>query len=448
MRNLKRVVWSKGMFLSPQHFQTQDDYFEDTLQFRLTGSTNHNWGLTDIAIDQESLSNGQFRLRHARGVFPEGLAFHIPDTDDPPSGREIAEFFPPTQAELEVFLALPERRLRGRNVSLLPAEAPTRYLAETRSAVDQATGVEEKPVQVCARNFRIVFGGESLDGLSVLRIAKIMRSATGAYIPHPDFIAPALSLAAGEQLLVILRRLIEVLAGKAVSLAAQRRQKGRAQADFVSADLGSFWLLHTINTHLPVLKHAWAQRRQHPEALYVQLLSLAGALTTFTLGDDAGNLPDYQHSDPGACFAALDVKIRDLLETAIPSKCVVIPLTLQEKSTWNGGIPDPQLFQQTQFVLSVGARMGIDDLIKQVPKLVKASPPPELGRLIRNALPGITLRHLPVPPIGVPVKLDRQYFALNQSGVLWEGLTRAQQISIFVPDEVASPELELLIVLA
>jgi predicted component of type VI protein secretion system len=35
MKNRHRVVWSKGMFLNPQHFQAQDQYVEDTLH--LTG---------------------------------------------------------------------------------------------------------------------------------------------------------------------------------------------------------------------------------------------------------------------------------------------------------------------------------------------------------------------------------------------------------------------------
>ena len=446
MKNLKRVAWTKGMFLAPQHFQAQDDCFEDLLQFRATGSTDCNWGLTDLAIDQESLSNGVLNLRNCRGVFAEGLSFHIPDTDSPPASRDIAPCFPPTQQDLDVYLALPGRRPRGRNVSFSESEASTRYVAEARNVVDQLSGYEEKPVQFCGKNFRVVFGSESLDGMSLIRIAQITRNATGAYVSKSAFIPPALSLEASEYLLVLLRRLIELLAAKATSLAAQRRHKGRSQADFSSADIGSFWLLHTINNYLPRLKHLWTQRRRHPEQLYVTMLMLAGALTTFALGEEARNLPDYNHDDLGGCFTALDEKIRELLDTAIPSRCVVIPLRLQEKSTWAGAVSDTQLFRQTQFVLAVSANMGIDDLIKQVPKLVKVSPPAELERLVRNALPGITLRHLVVPPDGIPVKLDRQYFALNQSGILWEGLTRAQQVSVFVPEEISAPEFELLVV--
>ena len=136
MKNLHRVVWSRGMFLTPQHFQSQDQYFEDHLQFRSMASSGVNWGLTDLAVDQEALTNGLFTIRHCRGVLPDGLSFNIPDADEPPAGREIAEFFPPTQADLDVFLTIPERRPRGRNVTIVgtdPAEAANAEAGKLRN---------------------------------------------------------------------------------------------------------------------------------------------------------------------------------------------------------------------------------------------------------------------------------------------------------------------------
>ena len=181
--------------------------------------------------------------------------------------------------------------------------------------------------------------------------------------------------------------------------------------------------------------------------MYLMMLALAGALSTFSLDEQARNLPDYDHENLGRCFTDLDEKIRMLLETAIPSKCIAVPLVVTEKSIWSGEITDEQHFKRTQFFLSVGAQMGVDDLLKQVPRLMKVSPPAEIQRLVRNALPGISLRHTPVPPSAIPVRLERQYFALNQAGILWDGWVKSQKISIFVPDEIVKPELELLIVM-
>ena len=450
MKNLHRVVWSKGMFLTPQHFQAQDDYFEQSVQFRCTASSSVNWGLTDLAVDQESLTNGLFTIRHCRGVMPDGLTFSIPDSDEPPQGREIADYFQPTEPQLDVFLALPEARPRGKNVTVANgarSDAGTRYVAETRLVLDETSGLEEKPIQLANKNFRLVFGGESLDGTVFIRIAQITRSAAGTYILQPDFVPPALSIDSSEYLLIMLRRLVELLAAKAASLSGLRRQKGRSAAEFAAGDVGNFWLLHTVNTFLPQLKHLWTARRRHPEMMYYTMLGLAGALSTFSLDEQARSVPDYDHDNLGRCFAELDEKIRMLLETAIPSKCIVVPLRAVEKSVFAGQITDEQYFKKTQFFLAAGAQMGMDDLIKQVPKLLKVSPSAEIHRLVRNALPGLTLRHTPVPPAAIPVKLDRQYFALNQSGILWDGIVKSSQVAIFVPDEIQKPELELLIVL-
>src|SRR5258706_6930697 len=439
------------MFLTPQHFQAQDEYFEEHIQFRATASSSCNWGLTSLAIDLEALSNGIFTIRHCRGIFPDGLIFNIPEADEPPAGRELAEYFAPTEPELDVFLALPEAKPRGKNVTVHNgqgrADAGTRYIAETRMVLDEAGGVEQKPVQVANKNFRLVFGGESLDGAAAIRIAQITRSAAGTYVMRPDFIPPAVSIDESEYLLLMLRRLIELLAAKSASLSNMRRQAGRSLAEFGHGDTANFWLLHTANTYLPQFKHLWMARRRHPEMMYLMMLGLAGALSTFSLDEYARNLPDYDHENLGRSFTELDEKIRILLETAIPSKCIAVPLVVTEKSTWSGEIKDEQHFKKTQFYLSVGAQMGVDDVIKQVPKLMKASPPAEIHRLIRNALPGISLRHTPVPPSAIPVKLARQYFALNQSGVLWDGIVKSQKISLFVPEEIANPELELLIVM-
>ena len=61
-----------------------------------------------------------------------------------------------------------------------------------------------------------------------------------------------------------------------------RKQRNRALAHFDASDLAAFWLLYTVNTHLPVVRHIFEGRRAHPEALYEALLGLGSALTSFS----------------------------------------------------------------------------------------------------------------------------------------------------------------------
>jgi type VI secretion system protein ImpJ len=455
MSKAQKVVWTKGMFLLPQHFQAQDEYFEQALHFRASASNFANWGLSGLGIDEASLVNGLFTLRHCEGVLPDGLVFDMPASDELPPGRQVEEAFPPTQESLDVYLAIPEIRPSAKNYSTAGKAsggtngyASTRYVADTRMVSDATMGADEKAIQVGKKSFRLLFGEESLDGFTAMRIAQIGRSPAGAYILNPKFIAPLLDIVASDYLMMLARRQVEVLTAKSSSLGLPRREKGRDVADFTTAEVADFWLLHTINSYLPELKHIWKVRRGHPDLLYRAMLRLAGALSTFALNADIRDLPDYDHDDLGSCFTSLDQKVRDLLETVIKTKCIAIPLQVTDKLVWSGRVADERYLKDSQFILSVSTRIPVDELIAKLPRLAKVSSPDEVSRLVRNSLPGVVLRHLPSPPSAVPMKLDNQYFSLVQSGALWGGIVQSRVLSIFVPAEIADPKMELLIVMS
>ena len=45
------------------------------------------------------------------------------------------------------------------------------------------------------------------------------------------------------------------------------------------------------------------------------------------------------------------------------------------------------------------------------------------------------------------MKLNFQYFSMNQSGLAWEAVTRARNLAAYVPGDFPSPQLELIILL-
>jgi type VI secretion system protein ImpJ len=78
---------------------------------------------------------------------------------------------------------------------------------------------------------------------------------------------------------------------------------------------------------------------------------------------------------------------------------------------------------------------------------VKVCSATHIEQLISNALPGITLTHLPSPPSAIPIKMKYQYFSLNQSGAAWESVIRARNLAAHVPGDFPNPQMELLILL-
>ena len=372
-------------------------------------------------------------------------------SEELPASRDLGKNFLADQETLDVYLALPERRANGKNVTLAgqsegSGPADTRYVAELSQLPDENQGNDPKPVQLGKRSFRLLFGNEFRGGFNCIQLARVTRNAAGKPVLHSTFTAPCLDLASSELLMNLIRRQVEILATKSASLSGPRREKSKSTVEFTNTDTASFWLLHTVNSYLPELRHIFKVRHGHPEVAYCAMLRLAGALSTFAVEGSVAELPDYNHDDLGACFIALDARIRDLMDTVIPDKFFKIPLVAGERSTWNGTVPNDNLFHDSQFYLAVSAPMGMDEIIRRVPTYLKLAAPDDLERLVRNSISGVALRHVEHPPKQIPMKVGNQYFALNQSGDLWKNIQLSRRVAVFSPSEVKEPVMELIVV--
>ncbi len=447
MRQLQPVLWTKGVLLNPQHLQTQDRFLEDLIEFQLSTLTVYPWGFSRLEVDREALAGGAFALSAAAGILPDGLLFDMPQADPPPPPRPLEGCWEPDQDSLDLFLTIPEYRPGGYNVSATPRDRNTRYAAEVLMRRDENTGLAEKPIQVARKNFRLLVQGESLEGSSVLRVARVLRSPAGGSQLDSQFVPPLIDISANDYLLAIARRLVEILSAKSSSLAGVRRQKNQSLADFSISDVASFWLLYTINGHLPQFRHLFETRRGHPAGLYSAMVSLAGALTTFSSTIHPRSLPSYNHESLSACFTDLDEKLRVLLDTVVPSNCVSLPLRLVQPLIYATAIDQDRYLEAPQFYLAVSAESNPADLLRKIPQHVKISSHENVDRLIRQALPGVGLTYVANPPSAVPVKLSHHYFLLNKSGPEWEAVVRTRKLAAYVPAEVPDPQLELVIVL-
>jgi type VI secretion system protein ImpJ len=447
MRQLRPVIWAKGTFLTPQHLQTQDRFIEGTFQFRLDALNFRPWGFADLSVRHEALSEGNFAISRAQGILPDGLVFEIPDSDAAPAPKALAPFFDSERQSADIYLAIPSEREKGLNVSLSRQNADTRYVTEVMDVRDENTGVNGKPIQIARRNFRFLVEGESREGCVAMRIARVRRTAGGTFEIDRSFVPPLLNITASDYLLSLFRRLVEILASKSSILSGTRRQKSQNLVDFTSADIANFWLLYTVNSHFPVLRHIYETRKGHPEYAFRTMTSLAGALTTFSARIQPRDLPTYDHDELSARFTDLDEKLRELLETVVPSNYVSLPLKLVQSTIYATTINEDKYLTGTKMYLAVAADLAEADLIRNAPQLIRASSASQVEHIVRHSLPGIQLTHMPKPPGAIPVRLNFQYFALNQSGAAWEAVTRSRNFGAFVPGDIANPQLELIILM-
>src|SRR5204862_6193681 len=106
MKLLSKVVWSEGMYWGLHHFEAQNRYFEEAIHFAASSLWKHGYGFSACEIDEDVLRNGILNLRHARGIFPDGLAFDIGDCDPAPEAFPFTEKFSPGADFLVISLAV------------------------------------------------------------------------------------------------------------------------------------------------------------------------------------------------------------------------------------------------------------------------------------------------------------------------------------------------------
>jgi len=446
MKQLQPVIWSKGTFLTPQHLQAQDRFIEHTLKFRLQALRFCPWGFRTLLINQEALVDGQLAISRASGIFPDGLLFDVPDADGAPPSKALAEFFEPDASSLDVYLGVPDYREQGRNVSAAQ-DMGTRYVAEVATFRDENTGKNEKLVQIARKNLRLLAESENREGWSTLPVANVQRTEAGTFALNPRFVPPLIEIGASEYLMGMVRSLVEILSARSSQLSTGRRQKNQSLADFTATEIANFWLLYTVNSSLPEFSHLFHNQESHPEELYSAMASLAGSLTTFSSTVRPRELPLYEHESLGPVFTELEQKLRSLLETVVDTNLISLPLKQVQNSIYATSIEQDRYLVNTRMYLAVSAETSEETIIKRVPQLAKVCSATHIDHLVKQALPGVQLTHLPNPPSAIPVKLKYQYFSLNQSGPAWEAVNRARNFAAYVPGDFPNPNLELLILL-
>lgn len=449
MKHLSKVVWHEGMYLGPHHFQVQSQTFEDLVHFSTSSLWFAPYGVISCKLDPEALLNGMLSLVHARGLFPDGLAFQMPDADAVPPVLNINDLFSATRESLIVQLAVPARRPEGPNCALdsEPSPVELRFRAEMLTLPDENTGRDEKQIQVGRKNIRFVVDGQDTQGLVTLPVARVLRDGSGRFIFDPSYIPPCLQISASERLLVIARTLVDILDEKSASLSRARRATAQGRAGYSSEEIASFWFVHTVNESLSVLRHLSVSERGHPEQLYLEMSRLAGALCTFGLESHPETLPAYNHDDLEKCFGPLNQHIRAHLELVVPSNCVQIPLVAAGRNFRNGDVLDQRCLDRARWILAVRAETGEAEIIAKTPRLVKVCSKDLLPELVKTALPGLGLVHLPIPPSAIAPKVEFQYFGLSRTGSCWEHIVQTRKVGVYIPDDLPGVELELLVVL-
>ena len=448
MKFLSRVVWSEGMHLGPHHFQTQSRYFEDSLWFLAASLRRNPWGLINLSLDTEAIRNGSAVLRFASGVFPDGLIFDIPDSDPAPPSVSLKDLFSATDSEIILFLSVPKRTTQGLDCDLTGSSGnATRYRSVDHSLTDETIGQDEYTVALGNKNLVLCSQSQLTPESISFPIARIYRDGKGGFATDPDFIPPCLRISANENLLLLLKRLIESLNERIKTVTRGKRREGQFEVGTSALDVANYWFLHALCSAVPGLQQHLEAKRSHPEELYLDLARLSGALCTFSLESNPSDIPAYSHLELSSVFRALDDHIRRHLEIVVPSNAITLDFKKASPYIHVATVQDERCFRRARWIFGIRSSMSEAELLRLTPQLVKICSAEGVSKLVQRALPGLELLHLAVPPSAISAEADMHYFSISGAGACWQHILQTKQVGVYVPGDIREATFELTVIL-
>lgn len=443
MKYLSHVVWSEGMHLSPQHFETQSRYFEDLLWFLTGNLRSYPWGFLTLSLDTEAARNGLAVIRFASGIFPDGLPFEIPESDAPPAALRLRDLFGPLDSSVVLHL-----RVALRGDGILPAAAngnSSRYSGVERLVRDETVSDDEYPVTLGEKNLQLTGAAGSGRDLS-LPVARVVRDGEGGFALDNAFLPPLLRLHASEDLVRRLGRLASALEDKIDTTRSGKRNGGRFEAGTSALDVASYWFLHTLCTTLPALRDHLRNRHVHPEDVYTTLAELAGALCTFAPDSDPAVLPPYNHLELHDAFHRLEDHIYRHLDYVVPSNTLTLTFAQTEQYVFVAPVTDERCLRRARWIFGIRSDVPETTLMRSVPTLAKICSGEGVVKLVQRALQGLALHHLPDPPSALAAQADMQYFTIDRAGPCWEHILATRQVGVYLPGELGHPVFEVTII--
>lgn len=306
-------------------------------------------------------------------------------------------------------------------------------MAETIEAEDENSPGNAIDLTAARQNLKLMLSGENLDGFIALKLGRIKRDSDARIVLDTGYAPPALSLAASGPVPDLLRSVLEALAAKSSILAEQNRQRGSGMVEFGSGNVGNFWLLHTVNSYIPLVAHLQNTPAVHPLELYRTLSQLAGSLCTFSFQLHPRDVPAYAHEDLGGTFSELTRMVLELLETVMPSAFTNIDLAQRDETTLIGEVKDEAILAgDCHWYLSVAGDLSETRIRDEVPSQVIIGAPHNIDFLVKTATPGLALVHTTVPPRDFPLKAGHTYFKLEADGDTWETVRESRSIAIYL----------------
>jgi type VI secretion system protein ImpJ len=437
----KAVYWHQGMFLQPQHFQVADQHKHFMQRPLFEAGIPHFWGIGSIDVSRSAIANRSIDIRHAQVLFRDHHYVDIPG-NAVIAPRAFEPGWVLGDRPLTVYLGLRKLAAQDRNVTEVnsPFDAPTCYatVMSVPERPDLYSSGPGAPLQTLLYVVKVFFQHEldHLDDFDLVPVARLIRDADTIVLDE-HFIPPCYTLAGSDALQVTLQEIRDDLVGRMRQLQEYKSPRELQKAEFDASHMLFLLALRSLNRFSPNLFHLLESDQVHPWHAYGLLRQLIGELSSFSerfnmLGETdthGQGLPAYDHLNLNACFSQAQALIGHLLNEITVGPEFLVVLAPRE-GYLAGQLPRSVFGQRNRFYLVVRSQAEPEWVVDSILRGSRLSAPDEIPVLIRHALPGLDLIHMPNAPQGLPRRAHSYYFRIEQMSDQWERVEREGDIAL------------------
>jgi type VI secretion system protein ImpJ len=433
MSQYLEINWAEGMFLRPHHLQQASRSHKAIANEEISIARPYAWGVHEIDISEAELESNVISIRSCSIRMKDGTRIVAPDNAEF-EPRDFKKALDAANGSLDVFIGLPLRMDREPNTKMLYEDEvmhERRYRASMLDYVDENTGDNSQQIEVRRLNPKILFANEEMAGYEIMKLIKIVRSGFDDNKPviSPEFIPPALDMAAWPPLYDAVRDIYHQLFAKNRSLISQIA--GRKIA-FGSEGVGgpeAMLKLNITNRYVAFLRQFTGTPRLHPFDVFVELCRFAGDLAIFDSSRMMPDLPLYDHDDLGQSYSQLLAILEKFINNLLPTtfirrrfEPVGNRLEVALEDTW--------LIPGVEFYLGIESDHDVE-VIDREQSYLKMASPEDLDRLINRRLPGLMGRRVHRTPIGLPDRQNIHYFRVRREGEYWDNVLKTKILGCY-----------------
>ncbi len=429
-----KVVWSEGMFLSPQHFQQQERYIENYTHQYIDKIVTGFYGFTLLHIDRSMLNIGKIVVSRAEGIFPDGTPFEL--------HQSLVLDVPQNTHSKTVFLALPLKRAGVVDVGEGHRFRHSSYEYDLfDTSRDQSDALL---VELAQFNLSLKLEGDDLQDHALLSVSEILEhKPDGSLVLNQAFIPHCLHVGVSHYLMDTLSDLYTKIQYRARAISIRLESDSKTKS--YQASMRDLLWLQLLGYWMPLFEQWYQTPTLLTKDLYSACISMVGQMQGLE-----GNMPSsFALWNPNALYGIFSDVFSELqmnLRESQVDNVVTLQWDMQlflTRRLLRTLIKDRALFNQGRFILVVTSSIGISRLSEEFPKSVKLSGNSDIVGLVRNALSGVPLRHLPYAPTELKSRNDAAYFEVDTESKLWMSLVKKEEaIALHVDEKIEDIHIE------